>query len=67
LQQQLAAAPRARVLRTDQAGNVTFTTKGTDFRIRPLAVPQREYPQLLYSGGKKDYTPSPPVRQGYRA
>jgi competence protein ComEC len=35
LQQQLAAAPQARVLRTDQAGNVTFTTDGRDFRTKP--------------------------------
>jgi beta-lactamase superfamily II metal-dependent hydrolase len=35
LQQQLAAAPQVRLLRTDQAGNVIFTTNGTDFRARP--------------------------------
>jgi competence protein ComEC len=35
LQQQLAAAPQARVLRTDQAGNVTLTTNGIDFGVRP--------------------------------
>jgi len=35
LLRQLAAAPSVRVLRTDQAGNIGFSTNGRDFRVRP--------------------------------
>ncbi len=35
LMRQLAEVPAVRVLRTDQAGNITFSTDGRDFRVRP--------------------------------
>ncbi len=35
LLRQLADAPSVRVLRTDQAGNISFSTDGQDFRVRP--------------------------------